>query len=358
MYVSFWNNGMTQFEGNYIQLTGSTLVELLNYPKKKLDKFISILNSLLALNESDSPDDVKREILSKANKCLIDVPFYKCSTDNLFESFIPDEKIIYGKCIVHICYDNIDIIKHDLLGSILEYHRLLDNIYQQYRNVNIDNILKYLSSANKEWNEEFLNKNATMDMSNIKFREMFSFISKRYSNKSDDYFTEKLSENEIIPTNVPEDRQLTNYNVVEHEGKYTIQKSEDIFRIGTFLYMEFFEMLQFGNYIKKCKNCGKYFLVTSGHDVEYCDNTLEGETRPCSEIGAVRSYVQKVKGDPLLALYNRAYKTHYARRKKTTGAKKMTADEFMNWCNDAKSKLGDAQSGKISLVDFSQWLKI
>jgi hypothetical protein len=133
-----------------------------------------------------------------------------------------------------------------------------------------------------------------------------------------------------------------------------ILESYELKYFHTFVCLDFFKMLQAGYSIEECKNCGKNFLVTSGYSFEYCYDIPEGETRPCSEIGPLRAYAAKVKGDPFLSLYNRSYKTHFARRKK----KKMTDNEFNDWGKEAKLRLQQAKSGKITLADFAAWLKI
>jgi len=105
--------------------------------------------------------------------------------------------------------------------------------------------------------------------------------------------------------------------------------------------------------IKRCKNCGRYFIVDKGN-VEYCDRIAAGETKPCNEIGKVRTYEQKIaKGGSAMALYRKAYKTHFARIR--TGA--MTKEQFDVWKDEATVKRLLVESGDMSLDEYAVWLK-
>lgn len=71
--------------------------------------------------------------------------------------------------------------------------------------------------------------------------------------------------------------------------------------------------------IKKCRNCGKYFVVKN-LNVEYCDRRINNDEesddyRTCSDVGPKLSYQKKLEEDLPLKFYSRAYKTHYARIK-------------------------------------------
>ena len=128
---------------------------------------------------------------------------------------------------------------------------------------------------------------------------------------------------------------------------YLIAQLEDL------LSYEIYGMTQTDMRIKRCKNCGRYFIVDKGN-VEYCDRIAAGETKPCNEIGKVRTYEQKIaKGGSAMALYRKAYKTHFARIR--TGA--MTKEEFDVWKGEATVKRLLVESGDMSLDEYAVWLK-
>ena len=131
----------------------------------------------------------------------------------------------------------------------------------------------------------------------------------------------------------------------------------EVYDINTpiqFLYHEFIALVKNNLRIKECANCGKYFVVFSGHSLEYCDNTPEGETKPCNVIGPNRVYARKLKDDPILEHYTRSYKTHFARKR----SGHLTDDQFKKWSKEAKTMRKRAYAKEISLDDFINWCKV
>ncbi|WOC31546.1 MULTISPECIES: DUF6076 domain-containing protein [Caproicibacterium] len=111
--------------------------------------------------------------------------------------------------------------------------------------------------------------------------------------------------------------------------------------------------LKAGVCFKVCKNCGRYFAVTGSMNAEYCDRKIDGSQKTCRQMGAVRVYQQKQMKDPILRLYNRAYKTHNARIRYG----RMTREEFLEWSARARALRDKCLEGKISVSDFEIWLK-
>ena len=89
--------------------------------------------------------------------------------------------------------------------------------------------------------------------------------------------------------------------------------------------------------------------------MEYCDRIAAGETKPCSEIGKSRTYEQKIaKGGTAMALYRKAYKTHFARIRSGT----MTRGEFYARKDEATAKRQQVESGVLDMEEYAIWLKI
>lgn len=123
------------------------------------------------------------------------------------------------------------------------------------------------------------------------------------------------------------------------------------------LYIELREMILRECRIKRCKNCGKYFIAAK-NNMDYCRRPFGEDGKTCYEAGYARTFLQSVRQDELLLAYTRAYKAHYARmatpRKK---AANMTREEFDAWYKEAKEKLALARQGNISAEDFMKWLR-
>lgn len=133
----------------------------------------------------------------------------------------------------------------------------------------------------------------------------------------------------------------------------TVQISEEyeICSLMQLLYMEIMSMIQADTMIRKCRNCGKYFVV-SNRKTAYCDRIDKSGER-CSAIGPSRNFQKKMGEEEALKIYTRAYKTHFARTKKG----KMDKDTFSEWCNEAKQKLEQARAGELDIASFQEWLK-
>ena len=128
---------------------------------------------------------------------------------------------------------------------------------------------------------------------------------------------------------------------------YVLDSLEDL------LKYEVYGMTQAEKRIKRCKNCGRYFVIDKGN-VEYCDRIAAGETKPCSEIGKSRTYEQKIaKGGTAMALYRKAYKTHFARIRSGT----MSREQFEAWKGEATSKRQEVESGILDMDEYATWLK-
>ena len=128
---------------------------------------------------------------------------------------------------------------------------------------------------------------------------------------------------------------------------YVLDTLEDL------LKYEVYGMIQAEKRIKRCKNCGRYFVVDKSN-MEYCDRIAAGETKPCSEIGKSRTYEQKIaKGGTAMALYRKAYKTHFARIRSGT----MTREQFDAWKDEATAKRLDVETGILDMDEYATWLK-
>ena len=107
--------------------------------------------------------------------------------------------------------------------------------------------------------------------------------------------------------------------------------------------------------IRKCKNCGKYFVAYKRSDTEYCDRPSPfNSDKSCKEDGARRTFAVAVGGDELCKEIDRIntnrcmykyrylddedvgkelqmYKKHLKRWKKEYKSGTKTAEDFMEW---------------------------
>ena len=104
--------------------------------------------------------------------------------------------------------------------------------------------------------------------------------------------------------------------------------------------------------IHKCKNCGRYFVVTGNITQDYCTRLMEGSEKTCRQMGAVVQYQSRQMKNPATREFTRSYKAHNARVRYGT----MTKAEFTAWSKEARAKRADCIAGKLPLEEFVAWL--
>lgn len=119
------------------------------------------------------------------------------------------------------------------------------------------------------------------------------------------------------------------------------------------LELEFTKMLEQDVRFRKCKRCGKYFIMKGNYDTKYCSRIAEGETRSCQELAAIDNYKAKIADDKAIPIYNRYYK-RYAARVKVRQIKK---EDFKMWKYQAMDKRNQCSDGKITPGEYIEWME-
>ena len=122
------------------------------------------------------------------------------------------------------------------------------------------------------------------------------------------------------------------------------------------LYLEFTKILESGVQFQKCKRCGRYFIVKGNYHGTYCDRIPEGEHRTCQQLAAQEAYLNKLRdndGENPLNTYQKYYKRYFARVK----AGSLKQEKFKQWQYEAVQKRDDCLQGRISLIEFTDWLE-
>lgn len=119
------------------------------------------------------------------------------------------------------------------------------------------------------------------------------------------------------------------------------------------LNLEFTKMLETDIRLRKCKRCGRYFIMKGNYDTNYCDRILEGQTRTCQELAAQDNYKAKAAENPALKIYSKYYKRFAARLR----SKQLKEKDFNTWRYQAITKRNDCLDGKITTEEYVQWLE-
>jgi len=109
------------------------------------------------------------------------------------------------------------------------------------------------------------------------------------------------------------------------------------------------------NPIKKCQNCGMYFIPSSRLDEIYCDYT-KANGKTCREQGAVQAYNERLKQNKALAEYRRLYQLKSMAVGRNKDNKQMKKD-FDKWKKDAKDRVNKLKHGILTEDEVYEWLK-
>ena len=116
---------------------------------------------------------------------------------------------------------------------------------------------------------------------------------------------------------------------------------------------ELMKMISLGAHIKKCANCGRYFILDGRSDIEYCSRPLADQPgKTCQDVGALNKYMDKVHTDPIRKEFHKAYKRNHSRVR--VGA--ITQTEFLEWSDEAREKRDQCIEGKMSKDAFMEWV--
>ena len=123
--------------------------------------------------------------------------------------------------------------------------------------------------------------------------------------------------------------------------------------IDDMLELELTKMLEQNVRFRKCKRCGKYFIMKGNYDTHYCDRIAEGETRTCQQLAALENYKAKIADNKAVPIYNKYYKRYAARVR----VHQLKEDEFNKWRYQAITKRDECNDGKITPEEYIEWME-
>jgi len=109
------------------------------------------------------------------------------------------------------------------------------------------------------------------------------------------------------------------------------------------------------NPIKKCQNCGMYFIPNSRLDEIYCDYP-KANGKTCREQGAVQAYNERLKQNKALSEYRRLYQLKSMAVGRNRDNKQMKKD-FDEWKKHAKERVNKLKHGILTEDEVYEWLK-
>lgn len=167
-------------------------------------------------------------------------------------------------------------------------------------------------------------------------------IADNYSNKYDELG--HMSENELLIKLKQEGMLISMVNT---------HKSNDI---SSICYAILEELSKTDNYpIKKCQNCGVYFIPSFRLDEIYCDYPKEnGKT--CRDQGAILSYNKRLQEKTPYTEYRKLYQQKFGLVNKNKNDKKLK-EEFETWKKQAKKQVFKWKHGELTDDEVYKWLE-
>lgn len=106
--------------------------------------------------------------------------------------------------------------------------------------------------------------------------------------------------------------------------------------------------------IKKCKNCGKYFVPEKRTDELYCNNIYE-DGRTCKEIGSFKVKQKMINDDDDLRTYRNVYQKLLLRTRRNP-ENLQYEKEFEKFKEDNRKMRDNLDKGKVTYEEYVEWL--
>ena len=182
-----------------------------------------------------------------------------------------------------------------------------------------------------------------------------SDVSSKSLKKIDDKVRINLSAFEIL-------RDYSNYPMRQNETQRIVSKANvsssyfiECTDIIQALLIELLEIAKLNIEIKKCRNCGKFFVPDNRSDEIYCSNIYEnGKT--CKEIGHFKVQQKLIQENDDLRIYRNVYQKLLLRTRRNPSNTKY-AREFEFFKDDNNKWRENISKGKCTEKEYVDWLK-
>ena len=236
-----------------------------------------------------------------------------------------------------------------------------DNIYtlaQKYFEPIKKQLLEYQKTF-RDFVDYTYNFNNLEKLKNLSLQQRFFVFFKSKSNKLskiiNNYSLNEYFNFQIQPGYKETDEKKLLNLFKNHEADVTNFDRIITDNIFTALYIEFYKIIQYQNeIIKRCKNCGKYFITDIKSNQLYCDN-LYNDTQTCKDIGNQLAQKRKEQNEYVYGKYRKIYskKAMLVKRNPDISSYK---EDYEKWKQQAKAFMNDIRNEKKTYEDFDKWL--
>lgn len=233
----------------------------------------------------------------------------------------------------------------------------------------------FFSHLSEEIGELFKIYNTIDELSGFQYRlrNCINFVfeyktyTESYENQFKDYITNAQSNMSISEEKgnitVLFDKKINELNSNYDKVNSTILKdfgyTQDIYFVSSVPQLFYIMLKQFTLFkslpIRKCKNCGRYFMAQNRKDELYCNNLFEDTGKTCKQLGAMSTYIQRLEENPVLALYKNMVKRKHMRAKRNADNIELVQN-FEIWKEKAKIEFERYKNNEITDKEFEKWL--
>ena len=153
-------------------------------------------------------------------------------------------------------------------------------------------------------------------------------------------------------------RDFTEFSITREDDAQEIAKNVNIDYLNTYCFesndiiqtfiIELFEMTEIeSTAIKKCKNCGKFFVP---------DNRIYENNKTCKEVGPFRTKQKLMQENDDLRIYRNVYQKLLLRTRRNPNNDQYERDfnEFKQKNIELKEKI---EKGEMSQAEYMEWLR-
>lgn len=161
-------------------------------------------------------------------------------------------------------------------------------------------------------------------------------------------------------------RDFTEFSITREDDAQEIAKNVNIDYLNTYCFesndiiqtfiIELFEMTEIeSTAIKKCKNCGKFFVPDNRVDELYCNSIYENN-KTCKEVGPFRTKQKLMQENDDLRIYRNVYQKLLLRTRRNPNNDQYERDfnEFKQKNIELKEKI---EKGEMSQAEYMEWLR-
>lgn len=145
-------------------------------------------------------------------------------------------------------------------------------------------------------------------------------------------------------------KDLANSVIVQTKASSTTTIYE-IDNLQELLHLEILNMNQSSTVVKKCENCGKYFIPRHKSQ-KYCTR-IDETGLVCAKAAKKKLKKNRLESNPALKIYETAYKRNYARKENGI----ISQQQFNSWQYKAKEKRMQVEKGTLDISVFQEWFK-